>query len=50
MIEEITYTLKLEIPDELYQKLFARAEKENKTIEQVAIEILEKAYLRQIAE
>lgn len=40
----MTYKLRLEISDELYQKLLAIAKRENKTVEQVAVEILEKAY------
>ena len=46
----MTYKLHLEIPDELYQKLLARAERENKTVEQVAVEILEAFYGKNISE
>ncbi len=36
-----TFTLVLEVPDDLYQWLVKIAEREGKTVKQVAIEILE---------
>ncbi len=36
-----THTLVLEVPDELYQWLVEIAEREGKTVEQVAVEIIE---------
>ena len=40
----MTYSLTLEVPDELYQRLVKIAEEEEKTVEQVALEILEKSF------
>lgn len=36
-----THTLVIEVPDEIYQRLVERAEREGKTVEQVAVEIIE---------
>ncbi len=39
-----THTLVLEVPDEIYQRLVEIAQREGKTPEQVAVEILEMYY------
>ena len=39
-----THTLVLEVPDEIYQRLIEIAQREGKTPEQVAVEILEMYY------
>ncbi|MCA1639944.1 MAG: hypothetical protein LC768_16725 [Acidobacteria bacterium] len=36
-----TRTLVIEVPDEIYQRLVERAERERKTVEQVVVEIIE---------
>lgn len=38
----MSHRIVLEVPDELYQSLVARAEREGKTIEEIAVSILEK--------
>ena len=37
----MTYKLVLELPDEVYRDLLARAEESGRTIEEIALEILE---------